>query len=95
MVLERVHYCHVVKNLVISNGHNLSTPNKIADTAHTGVDASVTRPFARFFGEGLGTRLYFCLCVNSVFSMQPKCLHSLHPVASPSTDGFPNFDYTF
>ena len=26
-------------------------------------------------------------CVNSVFSMQPQCLHSLHPVASsPSKD---------
>ena len=22
-------------------------------------------------------------CVNSVLSMQPQCLHSLHPVASP------------
>ena len=27
-------------------------------------------------------------CVTCVFSMQPQCLHSLHPVASPSSQSF-------
>ena len=48
LVLERVHYFHVVKNLVISNGVIRLLQIKTADTAHTRIDASVTRPFAQF-----------------------------------------------
>jgi len=62
---------------------------KTADTAHTGIDASMTRPFAQFFWQGLRTRLYLWLHKINwsgkwpfVSTLYSACNHSVYTVCT-------------
>ena len=81
-----------VKNLLIGNGRTYSIPllqTKTADTAHTGIFGSDTRPLSRFLGGAWGRGYqasYIDIWVHLMYPFYIRCSLYIESVICMYTD---------